>query len=125
MPPSTVDFVSMRKTWAVSGLLSIGRVGSTDDGIRSTTLALFRGRVGLTDDVTRETTLALFMKGGTDRGRDWISHFGTPQGRSGIDRWWNQIDHFGTLRMKGGTDRGKDWISHLGFTFQMKSGADR
>jgi hypothetical protein len=52
MPPSTVDFVSTRKTWAISGLLSRGRVGSTDDGIGSTTLALFRGRVGLTDDVT-------------------------------------------------------------------------
>jgi hypothetical protein len=27
-----VDSVSMRKMWAVSGLLSRGRVGSTDDG---------------------------------------------------------------------------------------------
>jgi hypothetical protein len=60
MPPNTVDSVSTRKTWAVSGLLSRGRVGSIDDGIRSTTLALFRGRVGLTDDVTGATTLALF-----------------------------------------------------------------
>jgi hypothetical protein len=29
--------VSTRKTWAVSGLLSSGRVGLTDGGIRSTT----------------------------------------------------------------------------------------
>jgi hypothetical protein len=46
--------------WAVSGLLSRGRVGSIDDGIRSTMQALFIGRVGLTDDVTRAITLALF-----------------------------------------------------------------
>jgi hypothetical protein len=60
MPPSIVDSVSIRKTWAVSSLLSRGRVGSTYDGIGSTILALFRGRVGLTNDVTKETTLALF-----------------------------------------------------------------
>jgi hypothetical protein len=63
MPPSMVDFVSTRKTWAVLGLLFIGRVGSTDDGIGSTMLALFRGRVGSTDEVTRETTLALLNGG--------------------------------------------------------------
>jgi hypothetical protein len=50
MPPSMVDSVSMRKMWAVSDLLSRGRVGSTDDGIRSTMLSLFRGRVGLADE---------------------------------------------------------------------------
>jgi hypothetical protein len=59
MPPDTVDHVSMRKTWAKSGLLSSRRVGSIDDEIGSTTLALFRGRVGLTDDLTGATTLAL------------------------------------------------------------------
>jgi hypothetical protein len=82
--PNMVDFVSMRKTWVVSGLLSRGRVGSIDYGIRSTTwvlfykgrmglmdvdggtrsttLKLFRGGVGLIDDVTRETTLgSLFI----------------------------------------------------------------
>jgi hypothetical protein len=31
IPPSTVDSVSMRKTWEVSSLLSSGRVGSIDD----------------------------------------------------------------------------------------------
>jgi hypothetical protein len=70
MPPSTVDFVSMRKTWAVSGLLSRGRVGSTDDGIRSTTWVLFsKGRIGSTDG-------------------NQIDHLDfTLQRRSGIDRW--------------------------------------
>jgi hypothetical protein len=60
MPLGTVDPVSTRKMWEKLGLLSSGRVGSIDDDIKSTTLALFRGRVGLTDDLTRETTLALF-----------------------------------------------------------------
>jgi hypothetical protein len=60
MPPNTLDSISTRKTWAVSGLLSRGRVDSTDDGIGLTTLTLFIGRVGLIDDVTRAITLALF-----------------------------------------------------------------
>jgi hypothetical protein len=42
------------------GFTLYGRVGSIDDEIGSTTLALFRGRVGLTDDLTGATTLALF-----------------------------------------------------------------
>jgi hypothetical protein len=47
--PGMVDFVSTRKTWAVSSLLSSGRVGSTDGEIRSTTWVSFsRGRMGLT-----------------------------------------------------------------------------
>jgi hypothetical protein len=50
IPPSIVDFVSTRKTWAISGLLSSGRVGSTDDGIKSTTWVSFsKGRIGSTD----------------------------------------------------------------------------
>jgi hypothetical protein len=56
MPPSTVDYVSMRKMWAASGLLSRGRVGLTNDGIRSTMLTLFRGRVVLTNDGIGSTT---------------------------------------------------------------------
>jgi hypothetical protein len=56
MPPNTIDSVSMRKMWVVSGLLSRGRVGLTDDGTGSTTLALFRGRVGLTYDGIGSTT---------------------------------------------------------------------
>ena len=44
------DSISMRKTWAVSGLLSNGRVGSTDGEIRSTTWVSFsKGRMGSTD----------------------------------------------------------------------------
>jgi hypothetical protein len=35
------ESVSTRKTWAVSGLLSSGRVGSTDGEIRSTTWVSF------------------------------------------------------------------------------------
>jgi hypothetical protein len=84
MPPNMVDYVSTRKTWVVLGLLFTGRVGSTDDGIgsttwvlfsrgrmgstdvdggtRSTTLTLFRGGVALTDDVTRETTLGSLFR---------------------------------------------------------------
>jgi hypothetical protein len=78
IPPSMVDSVSTRKTWAVSGLLSSGRVGSTDDEIRSTTwfhsprgewgrqdgnrstawVSLSNGRVGSTEDGIRSTTLS-------------------------------------------------------------------
>ena len=48
MPPGMVDYVSMRKTWVVSSLLSSGRVGSTDDKIRSTIWVPFsKGRMGL------------------------------------------------------------------------------
>jgi hypothetical protein len=50
IPPSTVDSVSMRKTWEVSSLLSSGRVGSIDDGIISTTWVAFsKGRMGSMD----------------------------------------------------------------------------
>jgi hypothetical protein len=50
MPPSTVDYVSTRKPWEILGLLSSGRVGSTDDRIRSTTwVSLSNRRMGLTD----------------------------------------------------------------------------
>jgi hypothetical protein len=43
------ESVSTRKMWAVSGLLSSGRVGSTDDEIRSTTWVSFsKGRMGST-----------------------------------------------------------------------------
>jgi hypothetical protein len=44
IPPDTVESVSTRKTWLVSGLLSSGRVGSTDDEIRSTTWVSFSKR---------------------------------------------------------------------------------
>jgi hypothetical protein len=79
IPLSTVDFVSTRKTWAVSGLLYSGRVGSTNDEIRSTTwvafskgrmgstggnrstswVALSNGRVGSMEDGIRSTTLSI------------------------------------------------------------------
>jgi hypothetical protein len=75
-PLSTIDYLSVRKMWAASGLLSSGRVGSTDDEIRSTTwvsfnkgrmgskggkgsidwISLSNGRVGLTKDGIRSTT---------------------------------------------------------------------
>ena len=49
MPPSMVESVSTRKTWAVSGLVSSVRVGSTDDDVKSTTWVSFsKGRMGLT-----------------------------------------------------------------------------
>jgi hypothetical protein len=47
IPPSMVESVSTRKMWAVSGLLSSGRVGSTDNDIKSTTWVSFsKGRMG-------------------------------------------------------------------------------
>jgi len=49
IPIGMVDFVSTRKTWAVSGLLSSERVGSNDGEIRSTTWVSFsKGRMGST-----------------------------------------------------------------------------
>ena len=49
IPSNMEESVSMRKTWAVSGLLSSGRVGSIDDEIRSTTWVSFsKGRMGST-----------------------------------------------------------------------------
>jgi hypothetical protein len=49
MPPRTVDFVSTIKTWATSGLIYSGRVGSIDEEIRSTTwFAFSKGRMGST-----------------------------------------------------------------------------
>jgi hypothetical protein len=48
MPPGMVDYVSMRKTWVVSGLLSRWRVGSTNNDVNLTTwVALSKGRMGL------------------------------------------------------------------------------
>jgi hypothetical protein len=47
IPPNIVYFVSTRKTWEISGLLSSERGGSTDDDIRSTTRISFsKGRMG-------------------------------------------------------------------------------
>jgi hypothetical protein len=55
-----VESVSMRKTWAVSGLLSSGRVGSTDDEIRSTTWVSFsKGRMGSTGGKGSTTWVSL------------------------------------------------------------------
>ena len=49
IPTGMVDYVSMRRTWALSGLLYRGRVGSTDGDIKSTTWVSFsKGRMGLT-----------------------------------------------------------------------------
>jgi hypothetical protein len=49
MLPIMVDFVSTRKTWAVLGLLSNGRVGSIDNDIKSTTWVSFsKGIMGST-----------------------------------------------------------------------------
>jgi len=63
MPPGMVESVLTRKTWAVSGLLSSGRVGLTDDRIRLTTwVAFFRGRIGSIDE-NGSTTWVLFSKG--------------------------------------------------------------
>jgi hypothetical protein len=81
------DSVSTRKTWAVSGLLSSGRVGSTDGEIRSTTwvsfskgrigstggngsttwVSLSNRRVGLTEDGIESTTWFQSLKGEWDR----------------------------------------------------------
>jgi hypothetical protein len=66
-----VDSVSTRKTWAVSGLLSSGRVGSTDGEIRSTTWVSFsRGRMGSTggNGSTTWVTLSNGRVGSTEDG---------------------------------------------------------
>jgi hypothetical protein len=48
-PQAQYMSISIRKTWAVSGLLSSERVGSTDDEIRLTTWVSFsKGRMGST-----------------------------------------------------------------------------
>jgi hypothetical protein len=61
--PVMVDSVSMRKTWAVSGLLSSGRVGSIDGEIKSTTWVSFsKGRMGSTSG-NGSTVLVLLSEG--------------------------------------------------------------
>ena len=61
--PNTVESVSTRKTWAVLGLLSRGRVGSTDDEIKSTTWVSFsKGRMG-SIGVNRSTSLVYLSEG--------------------------------------------------------------
>jgi hypothetical protein len=51
MPPSMVDYVSTRKMWEVSCLLSSGRVVSIDNDNKSTTwVSLSKGRMGLTGE---------------------------------------------------------------------------
>jgi hypothetical protein len=77
IPPDTAESVSMRKTWAVSGLLSSGRVGSTDDEIRSTTWVAFsKGRMGSTggNGSTTWVTLSNGRVGSTEDGIR-IDHF--------------------------------------------------
>ena len=60
IPTDMVDYVSMRKIWAVAGLLSSGRVGSTDGEIRSTTWVSFsKGRMGSTSGNGSTTWVAL------------------------------------------------------------------
>jgi hypothetical protein len=64
IPPDMAESVSMRKTWAVMGLLSSGRVGSTDDEIRSTTWVSFsKGRMGSTEDGIGSTSLVSLYEG--------------------------------------------------------------
>jgi hypothetical protein len=67
IPPSMVDSVSTRKTWAVLGLLSSGRVGLTDDEIRSTTWVSFsKGRMGSTDGKGSTAWVSLSRENGID-----------------------------------------------------------
>jgi hypothetical protein len=83
IPLDTTDSVSTRKIWVVSGLLSSGRVRSTNDEIRSITwvsfskgrmgstsgngsttwVTLSNGRVGMTEDGIRLTTLVSLYEG--------------------------------------------------------------
>ena len=72
MPPSTVDYVTMRKTWAISGLLSSGRVGSIDGEIRSTTWVSFsKGRMGSTGG-NGSTALVSLYNGRAGSNKDGI-----------------------------------------------------
>ena len=60
-----VESVLTRKTWEVSGLLSRRRVGSTDDGIRSTTLVeVFKRRSGINQMTKPEQPLGLHSSQG-------------------------------------------------------------
>jgi hypothetical protein len=67
-----VDFVSMRKMWGVSGLLSNGRVGSIDEEIRSTTWVAFsKGRMESTVG-NRSTTWVTLSNGRVGSTKDGI-----------------------------------------------------
>jgi hypothetical protein len=92
IPLDTTKFVSTRKTWAISGLLSSGRVGLTDDeiiwttwvefskgrmgstgGNRSTTwVTLSNGRMGSTEDGIRSTALVSLSEGRVGLTKDSI-----------------------------------------------------
>jgi hypothetical protein len=70
--PVMVDSISMRKTWAILGLLASGRVGSTDDEIRSTTWVSFsKGRMGSTG-VNGSTTCVTLSNGRVGSTEDGI-----------------------------------------------------
>jgi hypothetical protein len=50
IPLNMLDYVPMRKTWEISGLISSRRVGSSDEEIILTTWVAFsKGRMGSTD----------------------------------------------------------------------------
>jgi hypothetical protein len=71
IPLGMGDSVSTRKTWAVSGLLSSGRVGSTDGEIRSTTWVSFsKGRMGSTGGIDRLGFTLLWGEWGWRMGSD-------------------------------------------------------
>jgi hypothetical protein len=92
IPPDTVESVTTRKTWAISGLLSSRRVVSNDDEIRSTMWVAFskermvstggngsttwvtlsNGRVGLTEDGIGSTTLVSLYEGRAGLTKDGI-----------------------------------------------------
>jgi hypothetical protein len=97
IPTGVVNFVSTRKTWVVSGLLSRGRVGSIDYGIRSTTWVAFtKGRMGSIDG-NRSTTWVTLSNGRVGSTEDEIGStalVSLSKGRAVFDQGWYRINHF-------------------------------
>jgi hypothetical protein len=80
-------FCINEKTWVLSGLLSSGRVGLTDDKIRSTTwVAVSKGRMGSTDGNKSTTwvTLSNGRGGSTDDGIKLTALISLSERREGL-----------------------------------------
>ena len=89
IPPDTAESVSTRKTWAVLGLLSRGRVGSTDEEIRSTTWVSFsKGRMGSTggNRSTAWVSLSNGRVGSTEDGIELTALVSLSEGRARLTK---------------------------------------
>ena len=89
IPTSMVDSISTRKTWAVSGLFSSGKVESTDEEIRSTTWVAFsKGRMGSTtrNRLTTWVSLSYGRVGSTEDGIGSTTLVSLSEGRAGLTK---------------------------------------